>query len=306
MSETKESFILYNEHYELFKRLTKEQAGELICAIFDYNQNGKTENLEGIVDMAFISIRQDLDRNALKYEQKREKLRENGKKGGRPRKDDYAKTEMQTVNKENSDTQKNENEKNFAKNQMVFSESKKSLYENANVNVNEDAYVNVNEYVNEYVNDSFFSLDKEREKKEFEKKEREKNEILSAETETETEIEKEKNTEKEIETEKENLEILEKYIRKNRLATKSVRAYAQKMIANGDHIPIILAEKRKLEMRKNQDTDNRNYTAYDSKPTHIKAMDGVPPPPHCTLEAVMKRCSDKQREKMNQEMENQK
>lgn len=79
--------------------------------------------LKGGVQIAFISIRQQLDRNAEKYEAKKEKLRQNGLKGGRPKKNNLA-------NKPNG----------FSENQMVNSESKKSLY----VNVNDNVYVNDN------------------------------------------------------------------------------------------------------------------------------------------------------------------
>ena len=81
----KDSFILYTEQTELFNELTNEDAGKLIKGIFRYVKTGESPVFEGITKMAFIPIRQMLDRNAEKYEEKREKLSQNGKKGGRPR-----------------------------------------------------------------------------------------------------------------------------------------------------------------------------------------------------------------------------
>ena len=120
--EKKKSFLLYLEHEELINQLTNEQAGEVIKGLFEYARTGDTPNLNPLENLVFISIRQDLDRNAEKYEEKRIKMSENGKKGGRPPKDI------------------NDTEQNNQINQKVFSESKKSLYDNDNVNDN----VNVN------------------------------------------------------------------------------------------------------------------------------------------------------------------
>ena len=118
----KESFVLYSAQKELIDILSDEEAGQLFKGIFKY-ANGEIPKLKGAVHMAFISIRQQLDRNAEKYEAKKEKLRLNGLKGGRPKKNNI-------TNKPNG----------FSENQMVNSESKKSLY----VNVNDNVYVNDN------------------------------------------------------------------------------------------------------------------------------------------------------------------
>ena len=103
-AEQKNSFLLYLEHEEFVNELSDEEAGKLIKGIFEYVKTGQTPSLSPESKMAFISIRQDLDRNAEKYEAKCEALRLNGLKGGRPKK-----------------TLKNENENN----QMVFEKTKK-------------------------------------------------------------------------------------------------------------------------------------------------------------------------------------
>ena len=123
----KESFVLYSEQRELIDILSDEEAGKLFKNIFKY-VNGEIPQLNGAVQMAFISIRQQLDRNAAKYEAKKEKLRQNGLKGGRPKKNS-------TQNKSNG----------FSENQMVNLESKKSLYVNDNVNVNDNNIIDISE-----------------------------------------------------------------------------------------------------------------------------------------------------------------
>ena len=122
----KESFILYTEQSELVNELTDIQAGQLLKAIYKYAQ-GEEVALDGIVKLAFIPIRQQIDRNNEKYEAFKEKQSENGKKGGRPKKE-----ENPSLSEKNP------------KNPSLFSETQKSL--NDNVNVNENVNENVLSY----------------------------------------------------------------------------------------------------------------------------------------------------------------
>lgn len=81
----KDSFILYQEHKEIFETLTDEEAGKLIKAIFEYEDTGKITQLDKSLKLAFIPIKNALDRNKEKYEKVVERNKENGKKGGRPK-----------------------------------------------------------------------------------------------------------------------------------------------------------------------------------------------------------------------------
>lgn len=128
----KESFILYTEQSELINELTDEQAGQLLKAIYKY-ANGEEVALNGIVKLAFIPIRQQIDRNNEKYEAFKGKQAENGKKGGRPKKEE-------TQENPKNPTLLEENPKN----PTVFLETQKSL--NVNVNVNENVNDNVLSY----------------------------------------------------------------------------------------------------------------------------------------------------------------
>lgn len=91
----KESFILFAEQREIFESLTDKQAGQLIKAIFEYESTRKIPELDKTVKVAFIPIKQMLDKNYEKYIEKCEQNKANGKKGGRPKNDS-----LKTINGE--------------------------------------------------------------------------------------------------------------------------------------------------------------------------------------------------------------
>lgn len=130
-----DSFILYTSYYALIEGLTDEQLGQLTRAIFLYARDGKSIKLEPVVRMAFGFIVDDMKRNKAKYEEKVERWRANGKKGGRPRKNQEDK--QKPIGFENNQ----EVSKITKQNQEVFS---KTLYDNE--------YDNDNVYDNEYDN----------------------------------------------------------------------------------------------------------------------------------------------------------
>ena len=76
-AKKKESFILYLQQKELFNKLTDEQAGKVIKAIYEYEDSGKTPNFDFGLDIVFTSIKTSLDSNRIKYQEKCEKNREN-------------------------------------------------------------------------------------------------------------------------------------------------------------------------------------------------------------------------------------
>ena len=82
----KDSFLLYVNQIETFEQLTDKQAGKLIKGIYAYAATGELPELEPLLKMAFTSIKQSIDRNAKKYEEKCKRNKENGKLGGRPKK----------------------------------------------------------------------------------------------------------------------------------------------------------------------------------------------------------------------------
>lgn len=101
----KNAFLLYIDYQDQFNLLTDEQAGKLIKAIIEYEKTREIPQLEGMLKIAFSFIKKQLDRDREKYEIKCEKNKENGKKGGRPKKENQ---------KDNLKTER------FQKNRMFF------------------------------------------------------------------------------------------------------------------------------------------------------------------------------------------
>jgi len=79
------SFILYTDYAEIFQKLSDEQTGKLIKAIYQYVITGKMEDLETPLDYVMIPIKQNLDRNAKAYQETVEKRKMAGSQGGKKR-----------------------------------------------------------------------------------------------------------------------------------------------------------------------------------------------------------------------------
>lgn len=71
-----DSFILYTSDYQLIEGLTDEQLGQLTRALFTYARDGEVINLEPVVRMAFVFIKDKIDRNQGKYQARCEKNRQ--------------------------------------------------------------------------------------------------------------------------------------------------------------------------------------------------------------------------------------
>lgn len=86
----KDSFILYTEQKEIIDKLTDEQAGKLIKAIYQYAKDGTISNLDMLLEIAFIPIKQNLERNSEKWEDIKQKRSEAGKLGAKIKKQKQA------------------------------------------------------------------------------------------------------------------------------------------------------------------------------------------------------------------------
>lgn len=86
MNETKKNFLLEKEQQEVFETLTDEEAGKLIKGIFRYLNTGDS-GLTGMMNAIFIPIKKSIDKNEENYKKICERNRENGLKGGRPKKE---------------------------------------------------------------------------------------------------------------------------------------------------------------------------------------------------------------------------
>lgn len=124
-----DSFILYTSYYAIIEGLTDEQLGKLMRAIFIYARDGEVINLEPTLRMAFAFIKDDMERNQAKYNEKREKLRANAQKRW----------------------QKKQLDANAEEPQQKHAKVYKSMQLDANAEI---ALHNDNVYDNEYVNDN--------------------------------------------------------------------------------------------------------------------------------------------------------
>lgn len=77
----KDSFILFTNQIEVMKRLTDEEAGKLIKAIYTYESTGTFPELEGILGAVAIQFKQTLDISDTKWEETKQKRSDAGKKG---------------------------------------------------------------------------------------------------------------------------------------------------------------------------------------------------------------------------------
>lgn len=86
MAGKKDTVIFYQNQIRICKKhLTTEQFGRLLAALFELDEGGDPEVDDDIaLAFEFMSLQQKLDQE--KYDKICERNRENGKKGGRPRK----------------------------------------------------------------------------------------------------------------------------------------------------------------------------------------------------------------------------
>lgn len=81
--DKKKSFILYHDYVEAIQMLTNEEKGVLFQQILDYVNYGTMYNGENrIVGTVWLLIKNNLDRDTKKWEEKKTKDRTNGKAGG--------------------------------------------------------------------------------------------------------------------------------------------------------------------------------------------------------------------------------
>ena len=76
-----DSFIIYTSYLKIFEQLTDAQLGQLTRHMLSFAKTGKEPSIEDpLVKLSFAFIKDDMERNQRKYEEKCEKLRQNIKK----------------------------------------------------------------------------------------------------------------------------------------------------------------------------------------------------------------------------------
>lgn len=107
----KDSFILYTEQKAVIDKLTDEQAGKIIKAIYEYVETDKMPQLDNILDLVITPFKLALDRNKAKYEQVSKVRAEAGAKGGKQKK--QMQTKKSKCNDNDNDNENvNDNENN--------------------------------------------------------------------------------------------------------------------------------------------------------------------------------------------------
>ena len=145
MANDKESFILYLEQEGIFDLLEDEEAGKLIKVIFEYERTGIVPKLDKSVKIAFMPIKNILDRNAKKWEQAKERRSIAGKKG-------MASRWHKDITDDNNVIKSITNDNNVINditndNKRYQSITKITVNDNVNVNVNDNVNNNIKENI---------------------------------------------------------------------------------------------------------------------------------------------------------------
>lgn len=119
----KKSFVLYTDNWITLKHLSNEQLGELMRMLFEYQIEGVTPEPSNPLFIAFGFIRSAMDRDLEKWNERAERARVNGSKGGRPKENQQGLEKTQ-------------------KTQSVISKPKKPV--NVSVSLNDSVSDNVN------------------------------------------------------------------------------------------------------------------------------------------------------------------
>ncbi len=147
----KDSFVLYTKINEVVRELTYEQKGKLFQAILDYEETGEQPELDQILRLVFIPIKQDLDRNNEKWEARSRARSEAGKKGMASR---YGKAQTTEPNKteETTTATGRSNGGNGVSGVITGDNNKQQTLTNTTDNVNVNENVNENVGADEDVN----------------------------------------------------------------------------------------------------------------------------------------------------------
>lgn len=85
-SVTMDYFCCYHDYREKLAKLSDQELGRLFRALLDYSATGEAQQLAGREDIAFDFIAADIDKGKKEAQSVQSRNRENGRKGGRPKK----------------------------------------------------------------------------------------------------------------------------------------------------------------------------------------------------------------------------
>lgn len=82
----REYFCAYHSYLESMEPLNDSERGRLFTALLQYSKTGVAPDLTGNERFVFYGMKSQIDRDAERYDVFMKKQRENGQKGGRPKK----------------------------------------------------------------------------------------------------------------------------------------------------------------------------------------------------------------------------
>lgn len=130
-----DSFIIYTSYLKIFEQLTDAQLGQLTRHMLSFAKTGKEPSIEDpLVKLSFAFIKDDMERNQRKYEEKCERLRANARKRW---------DKKQLDSEASEDMQKHTN---VCKSMQMHANAQIAMH-------NDNVYVNDNVYDNVYDND---------------------------------------------------------------------------------------------------------------------------------------------------------
>ena len=130
-----DSFIIYTSYLKIFEQLTDAQLGQLTRHMLSFAKTGKEPFIEDpLVKLSFAFIKDDMERNQRKYEEKCERLRANARKRW---------DKKQLDSEASEDMQKHTN---VCKSMQMHANAQIAMH-------NDNEYVNDNVYANDNDND---------------------------------------------------------------------------------------------------------------------------------------------------------
>ena len=138
MDEQKQSYLMYVNYYDILKDLKNEDLGLLFRAIMAYQKNVEYE-LNPSIMIAFKFIQNQFEIDSNKYEKIKERNKNNGKKGGRPKTQNNPDNPVGFLGFENNPDK------------PKLTQQKPNDNDNDNDNVNDNVNVNVNDNDNDEV-----------------------------------------------------------------------------------------------------------------------------------------------------------
>jgi hypothetical protein len=126
MAEQKKSFVLYGDLIHTTKHLTNEDAGKVFKWVLEYVNDKHPKPLKGLLAAVCEPIKQQLKRDLLKYESKREQYSEAGKKSA----------EARRLKKLKEKEHEKDNQRTLTNVESRSTNSTVSVNDNVNVSVN--------------------------------------------------------------------------------------------------------------------------------------------------------------------------